>query len=224
MNLIRTVLAIPVRLLWKVRIQLVQKIAVGVSLCLTVIIVTVTVVRASGLHHDDSIDTVWEVYWQIVSSEVGLIMTSATAFRTFFVQRNSERDAHNTPPSSNRQRWGTKTRYILGLIVAPSRWRSKESRPSEESVDSWDLENGQKIDNLPQIPSGTLSSIGSFIRGHGRSRASIFGLSRGGTSQIMQSAVIEEAEDEWPLSYEEQYHDFIKVQRDVQVRMSSSVA
>ncbi len=62
-------------MLWKIRIRWTQKIAVGCSLCLTVVMITLTIIRASGLRYGNTIDSVWEVYWQIMSAEYVLSRT-----------------------------------------------------------------------------------------------------------------------------------------------------
>ena len=51
--------------------------------------IVVTLTRASGLARGNTIDVTWEVYWQYMSAEVGLLLSTATAFRSLFVSRNA---------------------------------------------------------------------------------------------------------------------------------------
>lgn len=86
-----SVLYIPVHLIWRIKVRRTQKLLLAISLCLTAFVIAVTLVRVSGIRVGSFIDSVWEVYWCIVGAEVGLIMTAATAFRSIFVARASER-------------------------------------------------------------------------------------------------------------------------------------
>jgi hypothetical protein len=80
-------LLIPIRIIWKVRIRRRQKLALSCSLCLTIIMIVVTVMRLVGLRRGRVLDVLWEIYWQFVAAEVGLILTAAAALRTLFVVR-----------------------------------------------------------------------------------------------------------------------------------------
>ncbi|KAH7418055.1 hypothetical protein BKA64DRAFT_716848 [Cadophora sp. MPI-SDFR-AT-0126] len=131
------ILAIPVRLLWQIRVRLSQKIAISSSLCLTIVIIAVTIIRASGIRHGNSIDSVWETYWQVISAEVGLIMTSATAFRTFFVARSAARQRQR---DQNRVRHDWTARFCK--IQMPSSVSLKTLRVSNSTDDTRDIERG----------------------------------------------------------------------------------
>jgi hypothetical protein len=82
---------IPIRLIWQIRIRWTQKVALAFSLCLTIVVIILTIVRAVGLYHADQFDSVWEVFWQMMAAEFGLIMTSVTASRAFLVARSNEK-------------------------------------------------------------------------------------------------------------------------------------
>lgn len=156
------VIYIPIRLIWKIQIRLSQKIALAFSLCLTIVVITVTAIRASGMLSDDMIDPVWGIYWQFVSAVVGLVLTAVTAFRTFFVSR---RKMNKAQPPLQREMWYTKGRKYIKRSLSPWTWRSHsiERRPSEQNLDD--------SVELPQIPHGTLTGIRTFIDGQGRTWA-----------------------------------------------------
>jgi hypothetical protein len=67
-----------------------QKVALTMSLRLTIFLIIATIVRVSGIRYHGETDTVWESYWNIISAEIGVIMAAATAFRSFFVARSRE--------------------------------------------------------------------------------------------------------------------------------------
>ena len=156
------VLYIPFQLIWKVRIKLSQKLTLACSLCLTIIVIVFTVTRASGLEWRDKLDVLWEVYFQIVAAEVGLILVSMTAFRALFVSR-AARNQHS--PRKSPSKW-LKSRYFLRNLIDPRRWISKYTK---------DMTGGQKDDTmkggvnggLPNIPGATMTGMNTFINGQG---------------------------------------------------------
>ncbi len=75
-----------------------------------------TVIRAGGLDWQDKLDVVWEVYFQIVAAEVGLILVSITAFRALFVSR-AAREQHS--PQKHPSLLG-KSKDILRKVLDPS--------------------------------------------------------------------------------------------------------
>lgn len=156
------VLYIPFQLIWKVNIKLSQKLTLACSLCLTTIVIIFTVTRASGLDWQDKLDVLWEVYFQIVAAEVGLILVSMTAFRALFVSR-AARNQHSRQKSPSV--W-VKSRYFLRNLIDPRRRISKYSN---------DMTGSQKADNmnvgfggeLPTIPGATMTGMNTFINRQG---------------------------------------------------------
>jgi len=49
------------------------------------------IIRVSGLENHGQVDPIWLTFWQLLSAEVGLILTAMTAFRTLCVARVKER-------------------------------------------------------------------------------------------------------------------------------------
>ncbi|KAK2746843.1 hypothetical protein FQN57_002885 [Myotisia sp. PD_48] len=89
-----------IRLISKVRVRWTQKLALAFSLCLTILMSIVTVIRGAGIYYRGMIDIGWELYWVIICAEIGLILAASTAFRSFFLARGQEK---GSPPSDTSQ-------------------------------------------------------------------------------------------------------------------------
>ncbi|PYI27955.1 hypothetical protein BP00DRAFT_352198 [Aspergillus indologenus CBS 114.80] len=79
------ILVIPIHVIWKVRVRWPQKVLLTCSLCLTVIMIALSIVRVCGLVAGEMVDTIWETYWQFLSAEVGVFLAAAVSFRSLFV-------------------------------------------------------------------------------------------------------------------------------------------
>lgn len=199
------VLYIPCRLIWRVKIRWTQKIALSFSFCLTILTIVCTIARMSGIHTGRSfrsVDSVWETYWQFVAANLALTMTSATAFRRFFVARGQDRQER----SRSTDTWYERSRRFLHSAFTTGLWRSQRGANSSRE--------NPKPNSLPQlshhIPHGTMTGIRTFINSAGRTKAR--------DSQIMASTVDEEYQDEWPLSTANRIERGITVQKDIESR------
>lgn len=198
------VLYIPFRLIWKIRIRWTQKIALSVSLGLIVLTIVCTITRMSGIKTGrlfDSIDSIWETYWQFVAANLAIIMTAATAFRTFFVSRASNERVPE--PAGSKDRWYTKGRLLLLSAFSLPSWRSKPKA---------DVSGGDKNSNVAmelnhQIPRGTLTGIRTMINGNSRTKVENW--------QIMHSIDGGESEDSRPPSTKGVNAQAIKVQQHI---------
>lgn len=130
------VIAIPIRLLWKVKIRFLQKCILGFSLCLSFVMCVVAIVRISGLPSKNQIDATWGVFWQQIEACVAVLLVSFTAFRSFFISAQNKRAPKKAPP-------------ISGQV--------SRRRPF-----NWGNPTGVR---LPTIPSATLTGLRTFIRG-----------------------------------------------------------
>lgn len=161
------VLYIPVHLIWKVKIKLLQKIALSCSLCLTIIVIIFTVTRASGLEWRDRLDVLWEIYFQIMAAEVGLILVSMTAFRTLFVSRSSGQ--RGISPKKSPDFW-KKSQSTLKRLLDPRRWTLNYSKR---------VFKGQKHEStkdtfgLPSIPNGGMTGVQTFINHQGETHSDL---------------------------------------------------
>ena len=156
------VLYIPFQLIWRVRIKLSQKLTLACSLCLTVIVIIFTVTRASGLEWQDKLDVLWEVYFQIVAAEVGLILIAMTAFRALFVSR-AARNQHS--PQKHPSFWA-KSKLALRRLLDPRRWMSKHSKDITGSQEHDTTKYGFD-GKLPGIPGATMTGVNTFINHQG---------------------------------------------------------
>lgn len=182
------VLYIPFQLIWRVQIKLNQKLALACSLCLTVIVVIFTVTRASGLEWQDKLDVLWEVYFQIIAAEIGLILVAMTSFRALFVSRTAR---NKLSPGKHTSFW-VEGKLALRILLDPRRWRSKHTE---------DMTRGQKPGTttvgfdgkLPNIPGATMTGMNTFIDHQGEAANSEIEFST-------YSAPLEENKDASPFS------------------------
>lgn len=170
------------------KIKLVQKLALACSLCLTVVVIIFTVTRASGLEWQDKLDVLWEVYFQIVAAEVGLILVAMTAFRALFVSRTAQ---EQQSPRKHPSFW-VKSQYALKRLLDPRRWMSNYSKDvtgGQKHVTTNDGPNGK----LPSIPGAAMIGMHTFIYHQGEAAKSDIGLSTHPNSSNAN-------QDTWPFS------------------------
>lgn len=113
--------------------QLQQKIMLTFSLCLTVVMIALSIIRVCGLMNDGLIDAIWEMYWRFLQAEVGVLLAAAVAFRSFFLTRKETiAPAHSV-----------KRGFIQSLA------RARKHRHPNSFPDSWDQIPGAELDSLP---------------------------------------------------------------------------
>lgn len=81
------------------------------SLGLTAFMVATTIIRVAGIIYMDQVDTIWGLYWTLISAEIGVLMAAATAFRTFFVTHQNSKDSK----PKERLRYSF-PRFLLGKL------------------------------------------------------------------------------------------------------------
>ena len=83
--------SIPICLLWQVRLRLQQKIGLGMTLCLSLVMVVIAFVRIAGMHlGGDAMDIVWLAFWMQNECNIAVWMVSMTTFRSLFVTGEGE--------------------------------------------------------------------------------------------------------------------------------------
>jgi hypothetical protein len=166
-------------------------VALSSCLCLTILTIICTITRAAGIRSPTSTDSVpsedsvWEIYWALIAANVALTMTSATAFRIFFVQSSKEKVQGS---SGHVATWFVKVRQLLRSTFTS---RSRRSKPSADGFQEGNP-LGDDVHLSLQIPRGTMTGVRTFIKGQGKTT--------GGPSQVMHSMLEDENEDSWPLS------------------------
>ena len=101
------ILVIPIRLISQIQIKLRQKIALGASLCLSIVIVMVSITCIAGIRASsttEAVDVVWELFWQAAEACVAVTMVSLVAFRSFFVAQSSKQQRSPPGQSSPNQK------------------------------------------------------------------------------------------------------------------------
>ena len=199
---------IPFRLIYGIKIRWTQKIALSCSLCLTILTIGVTITRISGIHTGrtvKSIDSVWETYWQFIAANLALILTTATAFRTFFVSKVKNDRAFRSP-SETQAKWYTRAKYHILSLFTSKTWRSKRSSDRQEADNKHDFPM-----QLPRhIPRGTITGIQTFIDKQGKTGTR--------NSQVMHSMMREENDDAWPLSVADRHSYVSDLERNIPSR------
>ncbi|KAI4128044.1 MAG: hypothetical protein LQ338_002935 [Usnochroma carphineum] len=158
------------------------------------------VTRASGLEWHDKLDVLWEVYFQIVAAEVGLILVSTTAFRALFVSRTNRKQKS---PQQSPSLLG-KSMRALKRILEPRRWTSKSSK---------DVSNGQHQCNakdgfdgkLPNIPGGRMTGMRTFV--NDQEMTSQGTTTQGGAELSVIGSYTEASDDTWPLDKNGHQHN-----------------
>lgn len=144
-----------------------------------------TITRASGLRSGNKVDAVWEVFWQFMSAETGIILTAMIAYRSLFKARKGQQ------APGKWEQWYITQKGLLQRTFTIRTW-TRRSKPSSKESDSFTEHSSDKMANSPEIPRATMTGIRTFIRGHGATSTS--------TSGTMQSEIMEEDEDTWPSS------------------------
>ena len=156
-----TVIMIPVILLWNVKIKRSQKLLLGIFLCLSICMIMIAIVRASGLLRSNrTIDVQWEVFFQHVEASVSVTTVSLTAFRSLLGVR-----ALNSREKKERAWYSHRRIFLL----------KKGRKISESKLDG---------DQLPSIPRATLTGMRTFIRGNRDSKYDLADLTTSGHGNV----------------------------------------
>ncbi|KAI4114115.1 MAG: hypothetical protein LQ345_005051 [Seirophora villosa] len=139
------VLSFPVVLLWEVRVDLRQKFALGISLCLSIVMIAVAIVRISTFRlTNGEVDIVWLAFWQQQESSIAVIVVSVSAFRSLFVSASMTRPKRKP------------------LRQSVNDWRRRlERRRIGPTTDEQEVPGSNM---LPQVPSPTLTGMSSLMR------------------------------------------------------------
>ena len=124
--------------------------------------IAVTLTRASGILNHDFIDATWEIYWLYLSAEVGLLMATATAFRSFFIARSRRRAEPGSKPT-----WYETELQRLRSVLRSTRASSRKHREQLHSSEEHSARDVESM-SLPQIPPPTMTGIRTFISGSGK--------------------------------------------------------
>lgn len=137
------VISIPIVLLWNARIKTGQKIGLLLSLCLSLAMIVVGLVRSSTLPRINTVqDVPYEIFLLQLEGSIAVLMASVSVFRSLFASESS-RAARKKP----NMRW----------TAREIPWRREKRSPHSESA--------LETNGLPYIPSATMTGLRTFIRG-----------------------------------------------------------
>lgn len=128
------IIAIPIRVLWQVKMATREKIILGATLCLSICMIIATLIRFSGIGVSGSIDITWNIFWMFVEGCIAVIMVSFTVFRSLF----------------------TKDGFKFPQRKAKPMWSSREWLRNRKL---WEANKNEINDNLPAIPSAALTGM-----------------------------------------------------------------
>ena len=168
---------------------MIQKITLACSLCLTIVVIAFTITRASGLEWKGNLDMLWEVYFQIVAAEVGLILVSMTAFRQLFVSRIARNQRSPAKPPT----FWPRSRAAIRKILDFRRWTSGYSEGSNGEQHGHVKKNNGFDERLPGIPGGTMTGVQAFIEHQG-------GVTKSSSKSSTDSTIMEKDQVIWPLA------------------------
>lgn len=146
-----------------------QKLGLGIFLCLSLVMILITIIRASNLPNRNPLST-WQYMWLYLEACIATIMASITAFRTLFVQRASADKKQRaaaaavvSPPPSGSYYSSVREKLLRKM----GRWN--RSGGGWEEVSSGErARSGKGEKDLPQVPSATMTGIRTFIYRNGR--------------------------------------------------------
>lgn len=199
------VILVPVNLLWRVRLSIRKKLALGGIFSITVVIIAFAIIRliavtTYSLEPDES----WLHMWSSIEQAV---CTLSTAISVLEVRKtitgNHEPSWHSMSQiaimvaclasfpslfkkSEHVQKHWVGGKRLLRLLLSPRSWSSKSFK------DLVEISDGQGISaeaNFPEIPGGTMTGVRSFINKQGKT-----------ASGDSQSTPKGEDEDCWRLS------------------------
>lgn len=119
-------------------------------MCLSIFMIIVAILRISivfgSIHGEHGANPVWMVFCQLVEASTAVIMVSISAFRSFFIARESR---HRENRNRHRQ-W-----YLSRKNQMAAAWRRRKLRSESEET----------THGLPDIPRATMTGMSTFIRG-----------------------------------------------------------
>ncbi|CAH0031808.1 unnamed protein product [Clonostachys rhizophaga] len=137
------IVTIPIFILRRVKMRLMQKIALGTFLCLSLMMAIMAIIRVSGITGVAGVDIPWTFFWQFTEASVAVLMGSLTAFRTLLV-------GHVGRNSEPKRSWPY-SRYRI------YKWGGRKVSADDETQEG-----------LPEVPGATMTGLRTFIRRNNR--------------------------------------------------------
>lgn len=164
--------SIPICLLWEVRIATRQKVGLGMTLCLSLVIAIIALIRVGGIYLPGRrVDVVWFSFWQQNECNIAVWMVSMTAFRSFFAT-NDEQNGQQ-----ERFGWMTSVRKSLRRKISkvfPKLFKYDSEEPGslyENEIPTQQSDRAIIHSREPVIPAATVTGARTAIDRVGRSHA-----------------------------------------------------
>lgn len=134
-----------------IQLKLRVKIFLGLSLCLSAVMIIVSIIRVAsiGIPHTEATDIVWQVFWHWVECCIAITVVSLAAFRAYFVEKSKRKRSREI------KKWYS---GIKAAMIGKSSSRTRRPLPP-----------------LPEIPGATLTGMGIFINASGQKMAGSVG-------------------------------------------------
>ena len=143
-----SVVSIPIIVLGRTQLRMAQKISLHAFLCLSIAMIVIACIRLSGLRN---YNLIWLQFWLYMEPCVACVMASILTFRTLFIS-----DRTRVFKLRKLQQGSVKQRVLHNMkIFNMAAWEKVEDDNNE----------------LPQIPSATISGLRTYIRHAGASIA-----------------------------------------------------
>ncbi|ORY70235.1 uncharacterized protein BCR38DRAFT_102793 [Pseudomassariella vexata] len=146
---------IPIIIIHRARLRTMQKISLGMFLCLNLVMVCLAITRVSKIHGAAGVDVPWEFFWQYIEAAVAVMMGSLTVVRSLFALRDER----------NRARVAVARPRPLAQSFF-NRVRLLHNNKEHVGLESHDN------DALPEVPSATMMGLRTFIRRNNRDSGS----------------------------------------------------
>ena len=122
--------------MWKVtRLSIRQKIGILMFLTMNIWLIVIAIVRVSSVKQGETTDMIWYLFFNFLEPNVAILAACFSAFRSVFVFNGSKSLRERFQPS-----------YTLRQRLC---WK--------------DSSNHERLDDLPTIPSATLTNVPSTI-------------------------------------------------------------
>ena len=133
------------------------------------------IIRISAIRTEESIDTVWGVFWFCLSACIGLTMTAATAFRSLFIahQQQQHKQEKRSKSTSTKRYWPTFTSLKVSFRRSPFVRSHPSKIGSLGHTDDASKDSGKKQDiELGNVEHATITGLQSFTRDYGQQTTS----------------------------------------------------
>ncbi|KAK3897936.1 hypothetical protein C8A05DRAFT_47610 [Staphylotrichum tortipilum] len=186
------IVSIPIMILHTARMRPSQKAALGVFLCLSLVMVIFSITRVSKISGASGVDVPWVFFWQFAEASIAVLMGSLTVFRTLLIaeRKTGVRGSPGGQLGKGSPAAGCGGKRPRSYYALHHRIRLLAAG---KSVSKGDLESQE---SLPEIPGAVMTGLRTFIRRNNRDSAMGTAVI---TTAISQHSTLADGADEEPL-------------------------